>query len=168
MYLRRIFPALESAAEVRPFRLLVIGSGQQRLRLAGIEVIQRDWSQEREVSDFQEIDIGLYPIDNDEWGRGKSALKSVQYMMTGIPHIASPVGEVANLGRPGHTHLTAETLEEWAATLTRLVSSGLERRSIGQHGRVYAVEHRSLSVAQDALTSILTGLALRHPKVGHA
>jgi glycosyltransferase involved in cell wall biosynthesis len=157
-YLRRILPSLEAVARTRPFRLLVVGSGERELAVPGVEVLLRRWSLEREVADFQQIDIGLYPIDDDAWGRGKSALKSVQYLMTGTPFIVSPVGEAAGLGLPGVTHLTASSHDEWETNLALLLDRPDMRGVMGDRGRSFATDNLNLDVAQEVLCSAITSV----------
>jgi hypothetical protein len=149
---------LEAVARTRPFRLLVVGSGERELAVPGVEVLLRRWSLEREVTDFQQIDIGLYPIDDDAWGRGKSALKSVQYLMTGTPFIVSPVGEAAGLGLPGVTHLAASSHDEWETSLAVLLDRPDMRGVMGDRGRSFATDNLNLDVAQDVLCSAITSV----------
>ena len=95
------------------FRLLVVGSGRAEIDLPGVEVVCRPWQLEREVADFQEIDVGVYPIIDEAWALGKSGFKAIQYMAIGIPYVVSPVGACTEIGEPGVTHLAATTLDEW-------------------------------------------------------
>jgi glycosyltransferase involved in cell wall biosynthesis len=143
-YLRSIFPVLEKVAESVPFRLRIVGSGQQTLTLRGIEVEMIPWRMDREVQDFQSLDVGLYPLPDDEWAQGKSGLKAIQYLACGVPYVASPVGVVREIGEAGVTHLAASTPEEWRAALERLLRDGDERRRMGAAGRRYMLEHYAI------------------------
>ena len=82
----------------------------------------RRWALEREVGDLQSCDIAVYPLATDEWAQGKSGFKAIQYLSCGIPYVASPVGIVAGIGRPGVTHLEARSEEEWFDGLSRLLT----------------------------------------------
>jgi len=143
-YLRTMFPALEKVAESVPFRLRIVGSGQRTLALRGIEVEMLPWRMDREVEDFQSLDVGLYPLPDDEWAQGKSGLKAIQYLACGVPYVASPVGVVREIGIAGVTHLAASTQEEWSVALERLLRDGDERRRMGAAGRRYMLEHYAI------------------------
>jgi len=143
-YLRSIFPALEQVAESVPFRLRIVGSGQQTQTLRGIEVEILPWRMDREVHDFQSLDVGLYPLPDEEWAQGKSGLKAIQYLACGVPYVASPIGVVREIGIPGVTHLAASTQDEWRAALERLLRDGDERRRMGAAGRRYMLDHYAI------------------------
>ena len=72
------------------FKLLVIGDPLFHIDGLDCEAIQ--WVENSEVRDLQRIDIGIYPLPNEEWVLGKSGLKALQYMALGIPTIASAIG----------------------------------------------------------------------------
>ena len=100
---------------------------------------------DREVADFQSLDIGLYPILEDGWSSGKSGFKAIQYMAVGVPFVISPVGACAGIGTPGETHFEATTPEQWYASLKALLSDRDQRVRMGEMGRRHALEHFSLS-----------------------
>src|SRR6266446_9485879 len=93
-YLESIFPVLTDLAKDYDFRLKVVGAGKDKITVPGVEVENLRWSLEREVQDFQSIDIGLYPIDaslySGKWAAGKSGFKAIQYMAVGVPYVATP------------------------------------------------------------------------------
>ncbi len=144
-YLERILPLLEELGRRRRFRLLIVGSGVDSLPATELDVDLRPWKLDREVSDFQEIDIGLYPLSNDAWAAGKSGLKALQYLSVGAPYVASPVGIVHEIGIPGVTHFSASSDEEWLDALERLLTSTELRKQMGAAGRSHVVEHYSLN-----------------------
>lgn len=154
-YLESIFPALERLGRKVPFRLLVVGSGRAAINLPGVKVVCRPWQLEREVADFQEIDVGLYPIIDEAWARGKSGFKAIQYMAVGIPNVVSPVGACTEIGQAGVTHLAATTLEEWHDALASLLCDRLLRARMGQAGRDHVLEHYTVSRQADNLAHAL-------------
>ena len=103
-FLERILPALSDVAATHRFRLLVVGSGVAAPDFPDFVVDYRPWSLDREIADFTELDVGLYPIDEDrygaQWVRGKSGFKAIQYFAAGVPAVVSPVGECATMGCP--------------------------------------------------------------------
>lgn len=158
-FLQSIIPALERAARRFKFRVRIIGGGNTAIRMAGIDVEARPWTLERELADFQSLDIGLYPIDpqvyGPDWVSGKSGFKAVQYMAVGIPFIVSPVGVCAEMGTEAVTHLCASTYDDWTAALSRLLADGALRRRMGAAGRACAVAHYSVREHADALADAL-------------
>src|SRR5258708_2780042 len=158
-YLESIFPVLSELAKEYKFRLKIVGAGKAEVSIPGIEVENLPWQLEREVSDFQSIDIGLYPIDaslySGKWASGKSGFKAIQYMAVGIPYVATPVGGSAEIGEAGTTHFFATTGDEWRQALEILLSDVDRRRRMGAAGRLHAVEHYELQVQADKLAGVL-------------
>jgi glycosyltransferase involved in cell wall biosynthesis len=158
-YLQSIFPVLSELARQHKFRLKIVGAGKDEVSVTGVEVENLPWSLEREVSDFQSIDIGLYPIDaslySGKWASGKSGFKAIQYMAVGIPYVATPVGGSAEIGEPGTTHFFATTNDEWRQALAALLSDVDRRQRMGAAGRRHAVEHYELQAQADKLAAAL-------------
>lgn len=153
-YLASIFPALERVARSHRFRLKVIGAGRDVITIPGVEVENLAWSLEREVSDFQSFDIGIYPIVRDEWSEGKSGFKAIQYMAVGIPFVTTPVGACAEIGLPDVTHFAAESEDEWVAALSKLLSDRQVSEGMGAAGRRYALEHYTVAAQTAKLAQV--------------
>jgi glycosyltransferase involved in cell wall biosynthesis len=93
------------------------------------------WTVEDEPRSLATADIGVMPLSDDEWSRGKCAFKLLQYMSAGLPCVASPVGANRQAVVHGRTGYLAGTLEEWAASLRRLLDSSERRATFGLAGR---------------------------------
>lgn len=158
-FLQSVFPALEELARTHRFKLTIVGAGEQTIRIPGVEVENLKWELEREVQDFQSLDVGLYPIDpklyGEKWVAGKSGFKAIQYMAVGIPFVASPVGAIKEIGQAGVTHLHATTNDEWREALKLLLSNAELRQEMGAAGRDYVVENYSLADQADKLAQAL-------------
>jgi glycosyltransferase involved in cell wall biosynthesis len=154
-YLESVFPALEAAGRRFPFRLLIVGSGRTSASVAGVPTEVRPFALERETEDFATLDVGLYPLADDQWARGKSGLKALQYLAVGVPYIASPVGVVAEIGIPGTTHLEATTNEQWENALTCLLRDPELRATMGASGRRYAESNYTVEQSATAMASAL-------------
>lgn len=163
-FLESIFPVLERLAVRHNFKLRIVGAGRSQIAVPGVEVEYLEWNLDREVADFQSLDIGLYPIAvsssaNEQWILGKSGFKAIQYMAVGIPFVMSPIGICAEIGEPGKTHFNAETEEDWYNSLDILLSDLDRCRKIGSAGREYSDSNFDLdqyaSVLADTLSSIV-------------
>jgi glycosyltransferase involved in cell wall biosynthesis len=157
-YLESIFPVLSDLAGKYDLRLKVVGAGKDRLELPGVTVENLPWKLDREVEDFQSIDIGLYPIDEDlypGWASGKSGFKAIQYMAVGIPFVATPVGGTTDIGEPGATHFLARTCEEWQSALAELIANTGRRKTMGAAGRQHVLQHYSLPDQAEKLANVL-------------
>jgi glycosyltransferase involved in cell wall biosynthesis len=162
-YLQSIFPVLQELARQYKFRLKVVGAGTKEINIPGVLVENLEWKLEREVSDFQSFDIGLYPISAsfypNEWAAGKSGFKAIQYMAVGIPYVATPIGAIAEIGEVGTTHFCASTNEEWRAALTLLITDRERCEMMGSAGREHAIEHFGLAAQADKLAAALRDAA---------
>jgi glycosyltransferase involved in cell wall biosynthesis len=158
-YLESIFPVLQELAQTYSFRLRIVGSGRDEVTIPGVEVINLPWELDREVEDFQSIDIGLYPIDSalyaNQWAAGKSGFKAIQYMAVGVPYVATPVGGAGDIGEEGTTHFFASGADEWQRALEMLIGDGALRTRMGAAGREHATSHYSLPAQADKLTAAL-------------
>lgn len=142
-YLRLIEPTLRELAARRKVVLHLIGAA--RFEIPGVTVRQFPWNLEREVDDLATFDVGLMPLTDDPWSRGKGGYKILQYMAMGLPSVASPVGINRELIRHGETGLLAATPAEWLDSLDRLVSNRNERERMGRAARADAIDRFSLA-----------------------
>ena len=158
-FLQRLLPLFERLGRERRFRVRIIGSGRDDVRIEGVEVETRAWDMDREAEDFRSLDIGVYPLADDAWNAGKSGLKAVQYMASGVPFVMTPVGVCAAMGRPGETHLVAVTDDEWLDALRRLLDDEELRREVGRAGRAFAERWYSIDGAAESLAAIIKAAA---------
>jgi len=133
--------ALEKLAKTQRFRLHVIGASDYQLE--GIDIQTTRWRSETEVEDLSNIDIGVMPLPNDAWSKGKCGLKALQFMALGIPTICSPVGVNVDIIRDNENGLLAESEDEWVEKLTMLLESSQLRERLGQAGRATVEEKYS-------------------------
>lgn len=104
----------------------------------------RPWSLKREVEDLRGLDIGIMPLTDDEWTRGKCGYKALQYMSTGLATVGSPVGVATEIIEDGRTGFLATSRPEWVDALSRLIRDAHLRRSLGSAARAFVEEHYSL------------------------
>jgi glycosyltransferase involved in cell wall biosynthesis len=102
------------------------------------------WVAATEIEDLSEIDIGIMPLPDDEWARGKCGLKGLQYMALSIPALMSPVGVNKEIVTPKVNGYLPDTNEEWVSTLETLINDQELRRRIGEAGRQTVIDHYSV------------------------
>jgi glycosyltransferase involved in cell wall biosynthesis len=132
-YLYLLKDVLLDLSRELPFRLLVIGD--PGFRIDGLDVTAVAWCEPTEVRDLQQIDIGLYPLPDDDWVQGKSGLKALQYMALGIPTVATAVGANFRVIEAGVSGLLVRTDAEWKDAITRLAADPALRERLGRNGR---------------------------------
>jgi glycosyltransferase involved in cell wall biosynthesis len=160
-YLRPLLPAFRRLAARHRFRLRIVGAGRADLRADGVDLDAVPWALDREVADLQSFDVAVYPLADDDWAKGKSGFKAIQYLSCGIPFVASPVGVVAGIGHPGSTHFEARTEDEWVTALSTLLADEALRARMGSAGRRYAVEHYSTREAATTIAGVFRSVAER-------
>jgi glycosyltransferase involved in cell wall biosynthesis len=143
-YLDVIAPALQALQSRYRVRLRVVSS--QSPRLQGVDFEFRPWDMRREVSDIQDASIGVMPLENTEWARGKCGLKLLQYMSVGLPSVASPVGVNCDIITNGENGYLAATEQDWYGRLECLCRQPYLRSRIGQAARRTVEERYSLAL----------------------
>jgi glycosyltransferase involved in cell wall biosynthesis len=155
--------ALQKLAQRERFRLRVIGTPEYRLE--GVDVEAMRWRAETEVDDLRSVDIGVMPLPNDAWSKGKCGLKALQFMALGIPTVCSPVGVNTDIIQDGENGFIAGTEDEWVEKLSQMLRSVELRRRLGLASRA-TVERTYSAIAQaprvyEVLESIACGAAER-------
>ncbi len=116
------------------------------------------WQIDSEVSDLLPIDIGIMPLPDDDWARGKCGFKGLQYMALEIPAIMSPVGVNTEIITDGVNGFLASTEEEWVAKLSALIESPALREKLGKAGRQTVVERYSFESQKDRYVQLFNSL----------
>jgi len=151
-----VLPALKKIADEFGSRVKFMLVGDAAFHAEGLPLETSDFRFEHELHHFRQMDIGLMPLPDDEWSKGKCAFKAIQYMAMEIPPVASPVGmnsEVVNHGVNGF--LATSTLE-WVQWLSRLIQSPELRRELGKAGRKTVIENYSVHSQMNKLMNILS------------
>jgi glycosyltransferase involved in cell wall biosynthesis len=150
-------PLRELARRHEGLRLVVVADREPNL--PGIEVEFRRWSLDREVECFSGIGVGLMPLSDTPWARGKCAFKAIQYMALGIPAVASPVGANRELIRSGENGFLAAQAAEWVHAVDALLTSPRLSRRLGDAGRRTVVESYSAEVVSRRLVELLRAVS---------
>jgi glycosyltransferase involved in cell wall biosynthesis len=137
-------------------RFKVVGDPNFRVDDLGIAGVA--WRRETEVEDLSDIDIGIMPMPDDEWSKGKCGFKGIQYMALAIPTVMSPVGMNAEIIDHGRNGFLASSEDEWVARLTELVESPELRARLGSAGRQTVVSRYSVASQRDRYVELFNGL----------
>lgn len=138
-HLDKLKRALQTLARRERFQLRVIGTPAYEIE--GVDVEARSWRSESELEDLKPIDIGMMPLPDDNWSKGKCGLKALQFMALGIPTVCSPVGVNTEIIEDGRNGFIAGSENEWVEKLSALLRSAELRSQLGMAGRV-TVESR--------------------------
>ncbi len=155
-YLAALAPALRRLREKQEFELLVIGA---KVDIEGLSVRCLPWRAETEPDDLRALDVGLMPLPDDEWSRGKCGMKALQYMALGIPPVVSPVGVNTTIVRDGVNGFYAGAEEEWIDRIALLLEDEPLRRNLGQKARTTVEDSYSARVHAPRVARILTEAA---------
>jgi glycosyltransferase involved in cell wall biosynthesis len=113
------------------------------------------WSEETEVDLISELDIGIMPLSDGPFERGKCGYKLIQYMACGLPVVASPVGENKKIVDHGINGFLADTEAEWSQALLNLIGNPSLRARMGRAGRQKVEQHYSTEAIAPRLAGVL-------------
>lgn len=122
---------------------LVIADEAPSLQLQRLTSMQ--WNPQTEIEDLLKIDIGIMPLPDDEWAKGKCGFKALQYMALEIPAVVSSVGVNTTIISDGMEGFLCRTHEEWSSAMEKLINSPQLRMELGKRGRKKVMEHYSVS-----------------------
>lgn len=149
---------------VAPALARVCANGRARVVLVGVTPGLRTWPfpcEERpwidggEAAEIARFDVGIMPLTDDPWSRGKCGFKLVQYLACGRPAVASPVGVNPAIVLDGETGLLATTEDEWVAALDRLLGDAALRARLGSAGRAHVEAHYALQRTMPLVADVL-------------
>ena len=152
-YLSLVGPALAAFCHDANARLVVVGA--RVAELDGVPVEMRPWSETTEVEDILDFDVGIMPLPDDPWERGKCGYKLIQYMACSRPVIASPVGVNRQIVEHGVNGFLATTLAEWRSALDTLQAEPQLAVRMGVAGRQTVETGYSTRVTAPRLARIL-------------
>jgi glycosyltransferase involved in cell wall biosynthesis len=157
-YVRGLADIFRQVRDRHPFVLRVSGAGES-LDVPGVPTEQPEWALEREVELFNTCDVGVYPLADDEWSRGKCGFKAIEFMACGVPVVASAVGVNREIIEDGVNGFLASTEAEWIEKLGRLLVDRELRRRFGEAGRRTIEQRYSLRIHAPTLAATLRSVA---------
>ena len=156
-YLEALDNVFRVVSKRYPVQLQVYGGAYS---CEGVDVRSTEkWSREGELDALSGFDMGLMPLTNDEWTRGKCGFKLLEYMAAGIPAIASPVGANEEIIQNGRNGFLASSEEQWIERIEALLDNQPLRQQMGEEGRRIAESEYSVRVMAPRLVKILKEVA---------
>ena len=145
---------LQRLAQLEDFELIIIVEIEPDIDLPGLHWRHIAWPPDTEVEGLQQIDIGLMPLRDEPFEKGKSGLKAIQYMGVGIPAIVSPVGVNGLIVLDGKIGFHCTKGDEWIGRLRRLIRNRALRERLGAFARDHVVRNYSISSAIPRLLDV--------------
>jgi glycosyltransferase involved in cell wall biosynthesis len=134
-YLDILKDVLARLSEKYRFRIKLVGAEDAVFDVAGVEVEKTAWRLKDEIEQFRSLDIGVYPLPENQWTLGKAGFKAIQYMSVGVPCVASCVGTNKDIIEDGVDGFLVKNEDEWIDRLSRLMESPELRKRMGEAGR---------------------------------
>lgn len=160
-YLHDLAPALEEAAAAHPFELFVVGSDWP----ATLRPLARakPWRETEEADDLRRMTVGVMPLPDDLWSRGKCSLKLLQYMSAGLAAVSSPRGSASEIISHGENGFLADSPAEWQSALEQLLGDGAEAARVGAAARRWVEQNYCLENYAPRLAEHLVSVAREVP-----
>ena len=153
-----VLGALERLKEKYGDRIYFKVIGDKTFQHKKLHIQGLAWKGDSELKELREIDIGLMPLPNDEWTKGKCGLKGLQYMALGIPAIMSPVGVNVDIVQDGVNGYLAKEEDEWVEKISCLIDSFELRKRIGLEGRKTVEKHYSVKANKERYVKVFDRL----------
>jgi glycosyltransferase involved in cell wall biosynthesis len=160
-YLEPVGAPLAAATQGREADLILIGAAPGWNGAGGVTPQIRPWSESREAADIADFEVGIMPLADSDWERGKCGYKLIQYMASGKPVVASPVGVNVEIVEHGVNGFLASSPEEWRQALERLRDDPDLRYRMGLAGRRKVEASYSLEAMAPRVLAILRDAARR-------
>ena len=164
-YIRSLSNVLRRVRERHRFVLRVSGAGEQ-FTIPGVTIRHEPWALDREVQLFNTCDVGVYPLADDEWSKGKCGFKAIEFMACGVPVVAAAVGVNREIVQDGRNGFLAAGEDEWVDKLGRLLSDPDLRRRFAAAGRRTVEERYSVHVNAPKLAATLRTVVESRAGVG--
>ena len=156
-YLYVVGPVIKSLVKEFDVSFVAVGASLQKIGDLPVEV--KPWEEGEEVKSIQNFDIGIMPLLDDPWERGKCGYKLIQYMACGVPVVASPVGANRQIAKQNVNGYLADDEKEWEAAIRRLLEDAQLRKKMGIAGRQSVESWYSLQAQSPRLEKFVRAAA---------
>jgi glycosyltransferase involved in cell wall biosynthesis len=152
-YIEIAAEAISKVCSTGDCKLILIGACN--VSLPGINIERRVWSEDDEVENMQGFDVGIMPLPDGPWERGKCGFKIIQYMACSLPVVASPVGVNSEIVESGRNGFLAKSKADWINALNTLRNDKELRQRMGDAGREKVEAQYCLQVTAPKLVAVL-------------
>lgn len=151
-YLDIIIPILKELSKKYQFIFKIISNSPPSFKLPFLQYVE--WSEECEIEELNTFDIGIMPLTDDDWAKGKCGFKALQYMALEIPALVSPVGVNAEIVEHGINGFHCQTKQEWEESIKLLLINKVMRNDMGKMGRKKVIENYSVKSNKENFLSL--------------
>lgn len=151
-------PALKEIQRKYPSKTEIHVIGQGSYSYKDLHIISKNWSAQTEVNDINDFDIGIMPLPDDEWVKGKCGLKGLSYMACGVATIMSHVGVNPEIIQHGENGFLVTSQQEWVDCLSQLIENRELRQKMGQAGRNTVIKNYSVNANKLKYLEVLNSL----------
>jgi len=148
-HLKTVLPALKRLKQKYQDKIDFSFIGDGNFFDHDLDVSGKWWNPETELKDLSKFDIGIMPLPDDKWSKGKCGLKGLLYMSISIPAIISPVGVNVEIIDDGINGMLASTEDEWIEKISMLIDSEELRKTLGEAGRKTVIEKYSFEAQKE-------------------
>lgn len=160
-HFKYVIPALTEIKKKYGDKISIKAIGDSKYKNEELGVISLDWNKQDELKELSSFDIGIMPLPDDEWAKGKCGLKGLQYMALEVPTIMSPVGVNSEIIQDGVNGFLAFTTDEWVDKLSILIGSEEKRNLMGAAARKTVIEKYSVVSLRERYLSLFDKLVNR-------
>lgn len=153
-YLLFLVPIIEQLSKKFDFTFLVISDKKPDFKLHNLLYIP--WNKTTEIEDLAKMDIGVMPLEDDLWAKGKCGFKALQYMAMGVVPVVSPVGVNTEIVEHRINGFLAQKEQEWLCFLENLLQDDTLRKELGKNARKTVVERYSVQANRGAFLGFFT------------
>ena len=155
-YLQPLAAVLREVCAGGRARVVLVGAGTAAAAdLPGVPVEVQPWAEQTEAAQIAAFDIGIMPLPDEPWARGKCGYKLIQYMACALPVVASPVGVNRDIVEPGLTGFLAGDDAQWRHAFEALLADAALRRRLGEMGRQRIEQVYSMRVQGARIAALL-------------
>lgn len=156
-YLQLLQEPLKQLAQRVPFVLRVIGG---QIEMLGVQIEIIDWAEATEVESIAAADVGVMPLSDSLWEKGKCGYKLIQYMACGLPVVASPIGVNTEIVQDGINGFLAAETTAWVTALEQLLTQPDLAAKMGQAGRQRVENEYCLQITAPKLEKFIKKIAV--------